>query len=148
MIGLIAALAAAQAQAPALPEWMAGCWEQRSGERLTVECWSIPEGAVMKGESVMTVAGKVAERETIEIVHEETDDPAVPWMTYRATPSGAQPTAFHWVPSSAPGLTFLNASHDYPQRIRYWREGNFLMAEIALADGSKARRWRYSARGR
>jgi len=38
---------------------------------------------------------------------------------------------------------FENRDHDYPQRIRYWREGEVLMAEISLADGSKPMRWRY-----
>jgi hypothetical protein len=38
----------------------------------------------------------------------------------------------------------MNAQHDYPQRIRYWRDGKYLIAETALADGSKAQRWRYS----
>ena len=69
-------------------------------------------------------------------------------LTFWATPSDGSRTRFDWVPSRDPGLTFVNTTHDYPQRIRYWREGEFLMAEIALADGSKAKRWRYSARGR
>ncbi len=38
---------------------------------------------------------------------------------------------------------FANAAHDYPQRIRYWREGETLNAEISLLDGSKAMRWQY-----
>jgi predicted NAD/FAD-dependent oxidoreductase len=84
----------------------------------------------------------------LRIVHAETDDPAIPWMTFRAMPAGGPPTEFHWVHSAEPGLTFLNAAHDYPQRIRYWRDGRFLMAEIAAADGTKARRWRYSPRSR
>ncbi|MEO5613031.1 MAG: DUF6265 family protein [Sphingomicrobium sp.] len=122
---------------------MAGCWESRSRTRETVECWSMPDGPIMRGES-----RSGAEHETMEIVHAETDDPAIPWMTLWATPSDGTRTRFDWVPSPRPGLTFINASHDYPQRIRYWREGKYLMAEVALADGSKARKWRYSARGR
>ena len=102
----------------------------------------------MRGQSLTRAAGKIVEQETMRIVHEETDDPAIPWMTFRAMPKGAEETVFQWAPSQLPGLTFVNASHDYPQRIRYWREGKELLAEIALADGSKARRWRYSARGR
>ena len=133
---------------PVLPEWMAGCWEAQSGERLTVECWSMPDGPVMRGESVSERGGKRDQHETMEIIHAETDDPAIPWMTFWAIPSGGTRTRFDWVPSRDPGLTFINPAHDYPQRIRYWREGKHLMAEIALADGSNARRWRYSARGR
>ena len=146
----IAALIAAQVTAPALPEWMAGCWEQESKGRSTVECWSMPEapGNLMRGESIARASGKIVERETMLIVHEQTDDPAIPWMTFWAIPAGGKRTRFDWVPSDQPGLTFVNAEHDFPQRIRYWRDGRFLMAEISASDGSKARRWRFSPRGR
>lgn len=149
LVGWVAAAIAAWAvQAPVLPAWMAGCWENRAGARVTVECWSLPDGAVMRGESRSRLATKADEHETMEIVHAETDDPAIPWMTFWATPSGGKRTRFDWVPSRRRGLTFVNRSHDYPQRIRYWRDGRYLMAEIALADGSKAKKWRYTARGR
>src|SRR5688572_3968477 len=141
---MFAALSGTAVAAPALPVWMAGCWETRSGLPVTVECWSKPDGPVMRGESISGSGGKTDEHEKMEIVHAETDDPAIPWMTFWATPIGQDPVRFDWVPSPEPGVTFVNASHDYPQRIRYWREGKHLMAEIALADGSKVRRWRYS----
>lgn len=140
--------AAAATPGPVLPAWMAGCWETKAGSRFTVECWSLPDGATMHGESRSGIGEKADEHEKMEIVHAETDDPAIPWMTLWATPSGGKRTRFDWIPSPHRGLTFVNASHDYPQRVRYWREGKYLMAEIALVDGSKARRWRYSARGR
>jgi hypothetical protein len=38
---------------------------------------------------------------------------------------------------------FANPAHDYPQRIRYWLEGNALNAEISRIDGSKTVRWTY-----
>jgi predicted NAD/FAD-dependent oxidoreductase len=145
---VLALLIAAPPQAPQLPAWMAGCWSAQVGDRSTVECWTIRSSKAMAGTSISKWGGKVVERETMLIEHAETDDPAVPWMTFRAVPAGQSATEFHWVASEAPGLTFLNAQHDYPQRIRYWREGKFLMAEIAAADGSKARRWRYAPRPR
>lgn len=149
LVGWVAAAIAAMAvRGPVLPAWMAGCWETQAGDRHTVECWSMPDGAIMHGESRRGTGKKADEHEKMEIVHAETDDPAIPWMTFWATPSGGTRTRFDWVPSRDSGLTFVNHAHDYPQRIRYWREGRYLMAEIALADGSKARRWRYSARGR
>ena len=40
-------------------------------------------------------------------------------------------------------MTFVNETHDYPQRIRYWREGMALNAETSLMDGSSAERWSY-----
>jgi uncharacterized protein DUF6265 len=138
------AMVAAEVQPPALPEWMAGCWEQRSGDRWTEECWSSPRGAMMIGYSRSGQGGSISEWEVMQIIHAETDDPAIPWMTFSAAPSGQNRTTFDWAPAKEPGVTFVNLNHDYPQRIRYWREGAHLMAEISLANGSKPRRWRYS----
>ena len=36
------------------------------------------------------------------------------------------------------GVTFVNADNDYPKRVRYWREGGELRAEISQLDGSDA----------
>jgi hypothetical protein len=41
-------------------------------------------------------------------------------------------------------VTFVNAGHDYPQRIHYRATGDTLTAEISLADGSKAMRWTFN----
>ena len=35
-------------------------------------------------------------------------------------------------------MTFVNADNDYPKRVRYWREGGELRAEISQLDGSDA----------
>ena len=68
-------------------------------------------------------------------------------MTYYGAPGGQNRTPFNWVASDEQSVTFVNESHDYPQRIRYWRDGKELVAEIALKDGSKAVSWRYRAAG-
>lgn len=131
------------ARAPELPGWMTGCWEQRTGERWTEECWSSPRGAMMIGYSRSGEGGSLAEWELMQIVHAQSDDRAMPRLTFTALPSGQNRTTFNWVPANEPGLSFVNLETDYPKRIRYWREGAELVAEIALGDGSKARRWRF-----
>jgi Domain of unknown function (DUF6265) len=132
------------AAGPTLPAWMAGCWVQQSENRWTEECWSAPRGGMMIGYSRSGEGGVLSEWEVMQIVHEETDDPAVDKLRFWASPGGAKRTMFSWVPDDKAGLTFFNLENDYPQRIRYWREGADLMAEIALKDGSKPQRWRYS----
>ena len=129
---------------PQLPDWMAGCWEMQSQERWTEECWSSPRGGMMIGYSRGGSGGVLTEWEMMQIVHEETDDPAAVKLAFWASPGGRTRTMFAWVPDSLPGITFFNVENDYPQRIRYWSEGDDLMAEIALADGSKPRAWRYA----
>ena len=44
-------------------------------------------------------------------------------------------------------IVFANPQHDYPQRIRYWRDGMDLNAEISTMDGSQAVRWHYRRQG-
>ncbi|MBO9715217.1 DUF6265 family protein [Sphingomonas sp.] len=138
MLGL---LAAAPAPAPALPDWMAGCWEQRDGERWTEECWMPPRGGVMLGAGRSGRGETVREWEATQIVAEGEG------MAYFASPGGSGRTRFAWVPSAEPGVAFVNREHDYPQRIRYWREGKELLAEISLADGTRPMRWRYRRTG-
>lgn len=145
----IATIAAAllAAQSAALPSWMVGCWEQRSQERWTEECWSSPRGGMMIGYSRSGEGGVLSEWEVMQIVHEETDDPAVDKLRFWASPGGGKRTMFAWVPDDKAGVAFFNMENDYPQKIRYWREGADLLAEISLGDGTKPRRWRYSRKG-
>lgn len=139
-----AAPAAAEEGDPALPGWMAGCWEQRDGDRWVEECWMKPRGDIMLGNSRTGVGDRVTEWETMQIVlDQEAGDGPVARMAFWAAPEGQKRTLFAWNPDSTPGVTFSNVAHDYPQRIRYWREGDVLNAEISKADGTNPMRWRY-----
>ena len=145
---ILAAILAGDAQPIALPDWMAGCWEHRSEDRWTEECWTGPRGGIMLGSGRSGQGGVLNSWEVMQIEVVETDDPAIAPLTFYGAPKGNNRTAFTWVRSSnEPGITFVNAGHDYPQRIRYWRDGRYLMAEVSLADGSKAQRWRYAPKG-
>ena len=148
MLLMIAAILAADVPAPALPAWMAGCWEQRSGEKWTEECWTAPRAGIMLGSGRSGTGGVLDNWEVMQIERVETDDPVIDPITFYGAPRGKNPTAFAWVRNGkGAGITFVNAGHDYPQQIRYWREGKYLMAETSLADGTKAQRWRYSPMG-
>lgn len=142
MAGLaLLCMGAGEAAQPELPGWMAGCWIQEKGDRWTEECWTAPRGGMMMGSSRMGRGDKIAQWESLRIELGEDG------MRYIASPGGRAPTVFTWQAGDAPGATFVNAAHDYPQRIRYWREGELLMAEISLADGSKPMRWVYKRLG-
>ena len=56
-------------------------------------------------------------------------------------PRGAPASEFPVAGQTASSIIFENKAHDYPQRIRYWRDGALHKAEISLADGSKAHGW-------
>jgi hypothetical protein len=139
VIGVAALLTAmpAAAQEPGLG-WMSGGWctEAKEGEQ-TCEAWSEVAGGIAGMSSTRKGGAEVSsERMTIGMSEGQ--------LTFIAVPSGAAaPTRFPLVSRHPTELVFENRGHDYPQRIRYWRDGDALMAEISLADGSKPMRWRY-----
>ena len=144
---MAAAIAAEAPQEANLPGWMAGCWETHSQGVWVEECWTGPRGGIMLGSGRSGKGEQLINWEVMQIVRMPTDDPDRPKLTFYGAPSNKNRTPFHWVASSARDVTFLNADHDFPQRIRYWREGRELVAEISLKDGTKAQRWRYAPKG-
>lgn len=133
------ALAAAPAPTPA-PDWIAGAWAEAKGDNWTEEFWTPMRGGIMIGAGR---SGKGAVLTSWEQPRIERGTDGV--LTYWGSPSDTKPVPFRMVSSSATEIVFANPAHDYPQRIRYWREGKFLNAEISLMDGSKPVRWNYSA---
>jgi hypothetical protein len=134
-LSLVSAPAAA---APHELRWMLGHWcEDATDGTRTCEQWRIESDGRMQGSGITTRKGKPVERETLRIVPDHGE-------VYYEASLGGPTTRFRRTASGEKSVTFLNAAHDYPQRIRYWREGAQLVAEIALADGSRAKQWRYS----
>lgn len=111
--------------------WLAGCWEQRRGERLTLEMWMPPAGGLMLGASRTTVGGTLRETETLRLEMREGR------LVYTASPSRQATTAFTGAPPTGAGFTVENLAHDFPQRISYRRAGaDSLVARIEGPDGS------------
>ena len=120
------------------PEWMTGKWCTAPAAKQNCEDWSPVTGGAAMGVSTTVKDGKTVNTEAMMIVTLSGK------LTYVAKPSdAAEPTRFPLVSRRETELVFENREHDYPQRIRYWRDGEALMAEISLADGSKPMRWRY-----
>ncbi|HYM48298.1 MAG TPA: DUF6265 family protein [Burkholderiaceae bacterium] len=117
---------AATAQSPAMPAFMAGCWagEHADGRRSSYEVWMAPKAERMLGIS-QTVRPDRTEFEFMRI------ERAAGNVEYVAQPSGHPPTRFRMTEASATHADFVNPEHDFPQRIRYAREGDLLRAEIS-----------------
>ena len=144
MISVLLLMAEAATATVPMPAFLAGCWEQRKEARWTEECWTSARGGMMLG-SNRTGAGEAVDHwEAMQIAVADSDDPAVPKMAFWAAPRGVTRTMFIWVPSAKAGVSFVNQANDYPQRIRYWRDGEQLLAEISLGDGTRPMRWRFS----
>jgi hypothetical protein len=141
-LALIAVPVGAGAQEAALPGWMAGCWEMREGDRWAEECWTIPRGGQMIGSGRAGSGDTVRSFEHMRIERESSGS-----LTFLASPGGQGWTAFASAADPGAGVTFVNAANDYPQRVRYWREGELLKAEVSLRDGSNAESWTFRRMG-
>ncbi len=142
---LLAAPAAAQQAAPVitqqvapLPDWLAGIWMMEDGSSWSEEIWSGARGDMMLGVAKSGFGPKLENWESTKIIRKPDGK-----ISFFAQPKGAPPSEFPLTVTSEQAVEFANPAHDYPQRIRYWRQGQLLMAEISKIDGSKAMRWNY-----
>lgn len=129
-------------QTGAAPEWMLGTWctVPKAGQQMC-ERWTQTSDGGLSGRAEIRRDGVATPGESMRIA-------AVGGvLVFHAEPRGQAPTDFPAAAISAQALTFENRAHDYPQRVRYWREGAALMAEISLADGSKPMRWTFHRTG-
>lgn len=125
-----------------LPAFLTGCWEQVEGDRWTQECWMEPRGEIMLGASREGRGDTLGMFEQIRIVR--TADGK---LQFYPSPNGKPAAPFTAESASATDVRFVNPAHDYPQRIRYWREGDLLKAEISKSDGSQKVTWIYRREG-
>jgi hypothetical protein len=129
----MAPLASVSAEQGSLPTWLAGCWKQVEGERWVEECWMAPRGDIMLGAGRAGRGDALTNWEAMQIGRNSEGI-----LTFWASPDGAPRVAFTLQAQSPEQVTFVNRAHDYPQRVRYWRDGRLLRAEVAKADGSDA----------
>ena len=90
------------------------------------------------GTSQAVKDGKTVEIELVTI------DISGPKAQVQVAINGRPPIPFAETARTATSMTFENPNHDYPQRIRYWREGELLKAEISMLDGSRANGWSFT----
>ncbi|MEL6413879.1 MAG: DUF6265 family protein [Pseudomonadota bacterium] len=136
---LLSTCASAQSAAPDTSDqfdWLTGCWQSEDGS--SRETWSASEDGYYFGYSVVYQDGQAIFFEQMRI-----DPGATP--TFNAYPRGAGPSPFPATEQTGEAVTFANAAHDYPQKIRYWRDGDKLRATISLFDGSQANTFSFAA---
>ena len=127
--------------------WLSGAWEAEH-EQLegvsptwTEEIWTAPRGAMMLGIGRRGQGLRLGMWELLRIEGDEAGK-----LALYAQPQGDAAVAFPLVRSEGQEAVFENPAHDYPQRIRYRREGDRLTAEISQMDGSDARSWEFRRR--
>lgn len=119
------------------PDWLAGCWLSADGS--TTEHWTRAAPGWLFGFNTASSDGEIVFFEQLRI------EPGPGGPVLQAYPAGRGPTAFPMVAAQTGMITFANASHDFPQRISYHRDGDRLTATVALMDGSKSRDWRFES---
>ena len=138
MLSHLLMAAAGAAQAPAMPAFMTGCWKRVDGAAWTEECWMAPKAGMMLGSSREGKGTDLNAWEQMRI--EQSPDGSI---TFYASPEGREAVPFQARSVTSSTVEFVNAEHDYPQRLQYRLRGGRLEAEISLLDGSKATRWVY-----
>lgn len=144
LLASLALLAGASPPAPlpAAPNWMAGAWASGTGKEWSDEFWSPMRGGVMLGAARIGEGDGPAMWEQTRIMRNQDGS-----FSFWASPRGVPASHFPMVAQEAMMIEFANAAHDYPQRIRYWREGRLLKARISMMDGRKAQEWTYRPMG-
>jgi hypothetical protein len=136
----LAALLLLAADAPPAPDpgWMAGTWREEKAGRIVEEQWSTSWGGAIIGTSR---SGKPDKPTAFEFMRIAPDEKGV--LTFYGAPGGKPAVAFPLIASGSRELIFENPAHDAPQRVRYRREGDVLIAEIAMKGGTPpVMRWR------
>ena len=121
--------------------WLSGRWEQAEGERWAEELWSAPRGGMLIGFARMGRGDTLGSFEHMRIAPGEGGT-----LHFYGSPQGAPAVAFRLVRSGPAEAVFENPAHDFPQRVRYWRDGEVLRAEVSDLAGGKAMAWAYRPR--
>lgn len=137
---LLAAAPLAAQSAPGLVGlgFMSGCWQGRTASGSTIEeHYTSPSSNLMLGITRYLRDGATRSFEFTMINADSSGSRVTPHPGGRASvsfrESGRTPTSVVWD----------NASHDFPQRIRYERvSADSLVATISLVDGSRATGYR------
>jgi hypothetical protein len=118
---------ARQAPKPTLNElaWIAGSWTGSSGGVDMEEHWTAPKGNSMIGIHRDVAKGRTVSFEFLRIEMQKAQ------IVYLSMPNGRSPaTPFPLKEVSGTRVVFENPTHDFPQRIIYWKDGNDLRARI------------------
>lgn len=121
-----------------LPGWLAGAWVMEDGADWADETWTPPRGGMMLGAARTGFGPDVNLWEFTRIERKPSGA-----VVFLAQPKGKAATEFPLAISGPVSIEFANPANDYPQRIRYERVGQLLIAEISRMDGSDAVRWQY-----
>ncbi|MDE2621008.1 MAG: hypothetical protein KGL54_12675 [Sphingomonadales bacterium] len=122
---------------PALPGWLAGTWVSERGANWGETVWSAPRSTMMLGLGWNGFGREIEAWQYLRI--EAQRDAGLVLVVTTRDQARVYPAAV----SSDGAIEFASAEAAFPQRIRFRREGQLLMIELAQLDGSRAEHINY-----
>ena len=110
--------------------FMAGCWQIVDAQTTQEESWSRAAGGTMMGTARVLAGGQVVFSEYVEVA----EKPTGLVMTV-ALGIGKSGVSFTRIAGGPDEVVFENATHDFPQRIRYRKQGDG--AVLARVEGTE-----------
>jgi hypothetical protein len=120
-------------------DWLRGSWVRESPRETVRETWLGPAGGMLVAVNLTSGANARASYEFLRIARTSAG------LSFFASPGGRAPVEFPMREAGERRVVFENASHDYPRRIAYWRDGPALMARIegTVKGEARAEEWRF-----
>jgi len=122
--------------------WMSGTWVHEDARQKVTESWVGPANGMMAAVNLTAYPGGKRSFEFLRIVEGGES------MSYLASPGGRAPVEFKLRELGEKRVVFENATHDFPQRIVYWMDGERLAARVegTIKGQAKSEEWRFSRR--
>lgn len=125
-------------EASMMPGWLAGQWQMEDGAAWAEQQWLAPRGQEMLGTGREGFGPTLESWEVMRIAVKPGGS-----LTLFLQPKGAPATEFALSAANDDAIEFTNLNHSFPQRIRFWRQGQLLMTERSKIDGSGSIGWHY-----
>lgn len=127
-------------QAVATLAWLSGDWIQDANGTVVRERWSGPYGDMLLGIGVTLRPQNKSSFEFFRIANTPTG------VSYFASPNARPAVEFKAIELTPTKVVFENKTHDFPQRVIYWRENDGLLharVEGALKGKLESEEWTY-----
>lgn len=100
--------------------WLTGCWEGKAEGGVMDERWGRPAGGTVQGTNRIVKGDRTLHTEYLLV--RQTDD----GLLLTVHPEGQPAVSFRLQQLGQSDASFVNAAHDFPQRILYHRRGGTL----------------------
>ena len=127
---LMAFLSMETSLAEQVPDFMTGCWEQRTTTGFDEECWTDGRAGLMMGTGRYISGDKIEHWEWMRIILGPDGR-----LTFNASPTGDPMISFTSIHNTGGSITFANDDYRYFQRIRYTRTDGGMDVELLMKDG-------------